>query len=85
MNKLILNGISYIIEIANNTDEACAECALRNLSGGCSSPCEVFDFHMKKTMKGSCYFVEDTEKTEEAKINKKTEVAKKLYDVLKLY
>ena len=85
MNKLILNDISYIIEIANNSDEACANCALRNLNGGCCSPCEVFDSHMKKTTEGSCYFIKEGEKIEETKeaiTNKKIEVAKKLYDVL---
>ena len=85
MNKLILNDISYIIKIANNSDEACANCALHGLNGGCCTPCEVFDFHMKKTIKGSCYFMKENEKIEETKeaiTNKKIEVAKKLYDVL---
>ena len=84
MNKLILNGISYKIEI-NKEDEVCTKCALQNLNGGCCCPCEVFDQHMKNTTKGSCYFVEDVEETEEAKEirdNKKSEIAKKLYDVL---
>lgn len=88
MNKLILNGISYIVEIANDTNDAteiCNKCALQNLNGGCCVPCDIFDHHMKKTTEGSCYFVEDVEKTEETKeiiANKKAEVAKKLYDVL---
>lgn len=85
MNKLILNSVSYIVEVANDTDEGCAKCALRNLNGGCCSPCEAFDSHMKKTIEGSCYFIEDTEESEkakEARVNKKAEVAKKLYDVL---
>ena len=85
MNKLILNSVSYIVEIASNTNEGCAKCALRNLNGGCCSPCEAFDSHMKGVTEGSCYFVEEGEKTEETKEvinNKKIEVAKELYDVL---
>ena len=85
MNKLILNDVSYVVEIASDTDEGCAKCALRNLNGGCCSPCEVFDSHMKKTTEGSCYFIKEGEKIEETKeaiTNKKIEVAKKLYDVL---
>lgn len=85
MNKLILNGISYIVKIANDTNDAteiCDKCALQNLNGGCCSPCEVFDHHMKGTSEGSCYFVKDVEKTEETTLDKKAEVAQKLYDVL---
>ena len=88
MNKLILNDISYIVKIADDTNDAteiCNKCALQNLNGGCCVPCDVFDHHMKKTTEGNCYFVEETEETEkakEAKVNKKAEVAKKLYDVL---
>lgn len=85
MNKLILNDVSYIVEVDTTSDETCPKCALNDLPGGCSAPCEVFDHHMKGTIKGSCYFIEDTEESEkakEARVNKKTEVAKKLYDVL---
>ena len=85
MNKLILNSVSYILGIASDADEACDKCALQNLPGGCCSPCEIFDHHMKGITEGSCYFIEETEETEKAKEamnSKKAEVAKKLYDVL---
>lgn len=82
MNKLVLNGISYIIEIDNTSDEVCDKCALQDLNRGCTGPCDFFDCHMKKTTEGSCYFVKDVEKTEETTPDKKIEVAQKLYDVL---
>ena len=85
MNKLILNDISYIVEIDITSDETCPKCALNDFPGGCCSPCEVFDRHMKGTVEGNCYFIEETEETEKAKeamTNKKIEVAKELYDVL---
>lgn len=85
MNKLILNGISYIVKIADDTNDAteiCDKCALQDLNGGCCVPCDVFDYHMKKTTEGGCYFVEDVEKTEETTPDKKIEVAQKLYNVL---
>jgi hypothetical protein len=85
MNKLILNSVSYILVVNNTSDDICPKCALNDLPGGCCSPCEVFDHHGKGTIEGSCYFIEETEETEKAKetmVNKKAEVAKKLYDVL---
>lgn len=82
MNKLILNGVSYIVEITEDTDNVCDKCAFNYLLEGCNGPCDIFDHHMKKTTEGSCYFVEDVEKTEETTSNKKIEVAQKLYDVL---
>ena len=85
MNKLILNSVSYILGVASDSNEVCDKCALQNLPGGCCSPCEIFDSHMKKTTEGSCYFIKEGEKIEETKeaiTNKKIEVAKKLYDVL---
>ena len=83
MNKLILNSVSYILGVASNSNEVCDKCALRNLNGGCCSPCEIFEHHGKGTIEGSCYFIEETEeKAKEARVNRKAEVAKKLYDVL---
>lgn len=85
MNKLILNSVSYILGIDNTLDEVCNKCALQNLPGGCCSPCEIFDYHRKGSIEGSCYFIEETEETEkakEARVNRKAKVAKKLYDVL---
>ena len=85
MNKLILNSVSYVVEIDTTSDETCPKCALNDLLGGCSAPCEVFDHHMKGTTDGNCYFIKEGEKTEETKEvinNKKIEVAKELYDVL---
>ena len=85
MNKLILNSVSYILGVANDSNEVCDKCALQNLPGGCCSPCEIFDHHGKGMIEGSCYFIEETEETEkakEARVNRKAEVAKKLYDVL---
>lgn len=85
MNKLILNDVSYVVEIDTTSDETCPKCALNDLLGGCSAPCEVFDHHMKGTTDGNCYFIKEGEKIEETKeaiTNKKIEVAKELYDVL---
>lgn len=85
MNKLILNSVSYILGVASDSNEVCDKCALQNLPGGCCSPCEIFDHHGKGTIEGNCYFIEETEETEkakEARVNRKAEVAKKLYDVL---